>query len=67
MRLESVGQLSAAAAEYGRAIKIDPSFPSAHIFIGQLKAYAQGRVDEGVPWVLRAAELDAARRIPERG
>jgi len=64
MRLESVGQLSAATAEYGRAIKIDPSFPLAHVFIGQLKAYSQGRVDEGVPWVMRAAELDAGAADP---
>ena len=56
--LEGVGQFSAAAAEYGRAIQIDPSIPNAHLFIGLLKAYAQGRVDEGVPWVMRAAELD---------
>jgi tetratricopeptide (TPR) repeat protein len=56
--LEGMGQFSAAAAEYRRAIKIDPSIPNAHLFIGRLKAYAQGRVDEGVPWVMRAAELD---------
>ena len=62
--MESVGLFNAAAAEYGRAIKIDPSIPTAHIFIGQLKAYAQGRVDEGVPWVMRAAELDAGAADP---
>jgi tetratricopeptide (TPR) repeat protein len=56
--LEGVGQFSAAAAEYDRAIKVDPSIPNAHLFIGLLKAYAHGRVDEGVPWVMRAAELD---------
>ena len=62
--LEGVGQFSAAAAEYGRAIKIDPSIPNAHLFIGWLKAYAQGRVDEGVPWVMRAAELDPGQAVP---
>jgi tetratricopeptide (TPR) repeat protein len=56
--LEAMGQFSAAAAEYGRAIAMDPSIPNAHLFIGLLKAYAQDRVDEGVPWAIRAAELD---------
>jgi len=62
--LESVGQSNAAAAEYGRAIKINPSIPTAHMFIGQLEAYAHGRVDEGVPWMMRAAELDAGAADP---
>jgi TolB-like protein/Flp pilus assembly protein TadD len=59
--LEEAGQFSAAAAEFGRAIEINASNPNAHFFIGLLKAYAQGRVDEGVPWLRRAAELDPAR------
>jgi TolB-like protein/Tfp pilus assembly protein PilF len=56
--LSDLGQFGEAVEELRRAVDIDPSQPNAYFQIGQLEGYAIGRLDQAVPWTLRAAELD---------
>ena len=52
------GQFADALTELARAIEIDPSQPNAYFEIGLANAYALGRIDQAVPWIVRSVELD---------
>jgi len=58
------GQFTDALTELTRAIEIDPSQPSAYFAIGLVNAYALGRIDRAVPWIVRSVELDPGNPTP---
>lgn len=56
--LELHGRLDEALAAYRRALAVDPALPIAYTAIAVLHAVTEGRFDEGIPYLERAAELD---------
>ena len=54
----SVGRFDEALVAYRQAIEIDPAMAGAYFNIGELYAYAYGRLDMAVTWYERAATLD---------
>ena len=55
---QSQGRFSEAAAQYRRAIEIDPSMPGPYWGLGYLMAYALDRFADAVPLLRKAMELD---------
>lgn len=55
---EALGQFDDALAAYQKAVDIDPNLGRAHYNVGALHAFGHGRLDEGLPEIERAVQLD---------